>query len=94
MYKYFNYFYAIYKKILDLDRLEREIFQIDRPQLKDLQDIWKVLVKIDTPINLKDYWQSGQWDQLCRSDSRDRNNCSDSENPNLKALAQVLSNFI
>ena len=40
-----------------LDRLEREVFQIDRPKSKGLR---QVIVKIGTPINLKEYWQAYQ----------------------------------
>jgi 1-acyl-sn-glycerol-3-phosphate acyltransferase len=36
-----------------LDRLEREVFNIDRPQFKGRR---QVEVKIGTPINLKEYW--------------------------------------
>ncbi len=37
-----------------LDRLEREVFKLDRPKLKGLR---KVIAKIGTPINLKTYYQ-------------------------------------
>ncbi len=37
-----------------LDRLEREVFQIDRPKSKGLR---KVRIKIGTPINAEKYWQ-------------------------------------
>jgi 1-acyl-sn-glycerol-3-phosphate acyltransferase len=37
-----------------LDRLEREVFNIDRPQFKGRR---QVEIKIGTPINLKEYWQ-------------------------------------
>ncbi len=40
-----------------IDRLEREIFQIDRPKFKGQR---QAIVKIGTPINLKDYWQQYQ----------------------------------
>ena len=36
-----------------LDRLEREVFKIDRPKYKGRR---QVEVKIGTPINLKEYW--------------------------------------
>ncbi|MGL6339875.1 MAG: lysophospholipid acyltransferase family protein [Waterburya sp.] len=36
-----------------LDRLEREVFNIDRPKFKGRR---QVEVKIGTPINLKEYW--------------------------------------
>ena len=36
-----------------IDRLEREVFQIDRPKFKGQR---RVMVKIGTPINLKEYW--------------------------------------
>jgi 1-acyl-sn-glycerol-3-phosphate acyltransferase len=42
-----------------LDRLEREIFQVDRPKSKGHR---QVFVKTGTPINLKEYWQSYQSD--------------------------------
>jgi len=42
-----------------LDRLEREIFQVDRPKCKGYR---QVFVKTGTPINLKEYWQSYQSD--------------------------------
>lgn len=40
-----------------IDRLEREIFQIDRPKFKGHR---QVIAKLGTPINLKDYWQKYQ----------------------------------
>jgi 1-acyl-sn-glycerol-3-phosphate acyltransferase len=43
-----------------LDRLEREVFGIDRPKYKGRREI---IAKIGTPINLKDYWQLEQGDQ-------------------------------
>jgi 1-acyl-sn-glycerol-3-phosphate acyltransferase len=42
-----------------LDRLEREIFQVDRPKSKGHR---QVFVKTGTPINLKEHWQSYQSD--------------------------------
>ncbi len=38
-----------------LDRLEREVFNIDRPKLKGLR---QAVVKTGTPINLKKYYQN------------------------------------
>jgi 1-acyl-sn-glycerol-3-phosphate acyltransferase len=43
-----------------LDRLEREVFKIDRPKFKGRR---QVEVKIGTPINLKEYWQLYQSDR-------------------------------
>ncbi|MEO0014675.1 MAG: hypothetical protein RLZZ535_3064 [Cyanobacteriota bacterium] len=43
-----------------IDRLEREVFKIDRPKFKGRREI---TAKIGTPINLKDYWQKYQSDQ-------------------------------
>lgn len=43
-----------------IDRLEREVFRIDRPIFKGRREI---IAKIGTPINLKDYWQEYQSDQ-------------------------------
>ena len=40
-----------------IDRLEREIFKIDRPKFKGQR---QVITKIGTPINLKDYWHKYQ----------------------------------
>ncbi len=40
-----------------IDRLEREVFQIDRPKFKGRR---QVIVKIGTPINLKEYWHNYQ----------------------------------
>ncbi len=37
-----------------IDRLEREVFNIDRPKLKGRR---QAIIKIGTPINLKDHWQ-------------------------------------
>ncbi|HEY9767454.1 MAG TPA: 1-acyl-sn-glycerol-3-phosphate acyltransferase [Coleofasciculaceae cyanobacterium] len=37
-----------------IDRLEREVFKIDRPKLKGRR---QAIVKIGTPINLKEHWQ-------------------------------------
>jgi 1-acyl-sn-glycerol-3-phosphate acyltransferase len=37
-----------------IDRLEREVFKIDRPKFKGRREI---TAKIGTPINLKNYWQ-------------------------------------
>ena len=42
-----------------LDRLEREVFQIDRPKSKGLR---KAQIKIGTPINVKKYWQNDSCD--------------------------------
>ncbi|MCC0176125.1 1-acyl-sn-glycerol-3-phosphate acyltransferase [Waterburya agarophytonicola K14] len=42
-----------------LDRLEREVFQIDRPKPKGLR---RVRVKIDSPIAAREYWQHYQAD--------------------------------
>jgi hypothetical protein len=36
-----------------IDRLEREVFKIDRPKFKGRR---RVVAKIGTPINLKKYW--------------------------------------
>ncbi|MEM7591218.1 MAG: 1-acyl-sn-glycerol-3-phosphate acyltransferase [Cyanobacteria bacterium P01_A01_bin.83] len=44
-----------------IDRLEREVFKIDRPKFKGRRQI---VVKIATPINLKDYWQQYQSDRF------------------------------
>lgn len=38
-----------------LDRLEREVFKIDRPKFKGRK---QVQVKVSSPINLKQYWQT------------------------------------
>lgn len=43
-----------------IDRLEREVFKIDRPKFKGWR---KITAKIGTPINLKDYWQKYHTDQ-------------------------------
>jgi 1-acyl-sn-glycerol-3-phosphate acyltransferase len=43
-----------------IDRLEREVFKIDRPKFKGRREI---TAKIGTPINLKDYWQKYHSDQ-------------------------------
>ena len=40
-----------------LDRLEREVFQIDRPKSKGMR---KVRVKINTPINAAEYWSNNK----------------------------------
>ncbi|MEL6442602.1 MAG: 1-acyl-sn-glycerol-3-phosphate acyltransferase [Cyanobacteria bacterium J06621_8] len=40
-----------------IDRLEREVFQCDRPKFKGRREI---VIKIASPINLKDYWQEYQ----------------------------------
>ena len=45
-----------------LDRLEREVFQLDRPKVKGLR---KVIVNIDSPINLKQYYLDLQSDLGC-----------------------------
>lgn len=37
-----------------IDRLEREVFKIDRPKLKGRR---QAIIKIGIPINLKDHWQ-------------------------------------
>ena len=43
--------------IATIDRLEREVFNIDRPKFKG----WRqAIVKIGTPIDLKKYWQAYQ----------------------------------
>ena len=51
-----------------IDRLEREVFQIDRPKYKGQR---QAIVKIGTPINLKDYWQKYQGD-LGQTDSQNK----------------------
>ena len=38
-----------------IDRLEREVFKIDRPKFKGWR---RAIVKIGTPIDLKEYWQA------------------------------------
>jgi 1-acyl-sn-glycerol-3-phosphate acyltransferase len=43
-----------------IDRLEREVFGIDQPKFKGRREI---IVKIGTPINLKDYWQESPRDR-------------------------------
>jgi 1-acyl-sn-glycerol-3-phosphate acyltransferase len=43
-----------------IDRLEREVFKIDRPKFKGRREI---TAKIGTPINLKNYWQKYQSDR-------------------------------
>lgn len=48
-----------------LDRLEREVFQIDRPISKGQR---QVVIKIGTPINLKEYWSAYQSDHLDNHD--------------------------
>ncbi|MGF1541169.1 MAG: 1-acyl-sn-glycerol-3-phosphate acyltransferase [Pleurocapsa sp.] len=46
------------ERFLDtLNRFEREVFQIDRPQPKGHR---RACIVIGTPINLKDFWQSYQ----------------------------------
>ena len=40
-----------------IDRLEREVFNLDRPKFKGWR---RAIVKIGTPINLKEYWQAYQ----------------------------------
>ena len=40
-----------------IDRLEREVFDLDRPKFKGWR---RAIVKIGTPIDLKDYWQAYQ----------------------------------
>ena len=46
-----------------IDRLEREVFKIDRPKSKGQR---QAIVKIGTPINLKDYWQANLGDRATR----------------------------
>ena len=43
-----------------IDRLEREVFQIDRPKPKGRR---QAIVKMGTPINLKEYWQPSKCDR-------------------------------
>jgi 1-acyl-sn-glycerol-3-phosphate acyltransferase len=43
-----------------IDRVEREVFGIDQPKFKGRREI---IVKIGTPINLKDYWQESPRDR-------------------------------
>ena len=43
--------------IATIDRLEREVFKIDRPKFKGWR---RAIVKIGTPIDLKKYWQAYQ----------------------------------
>ena len=40
-----------------IDRLEREVFQIDRPRSKGMR---RVRVKIATPIDVRQYWQDNR----------------------------------
>ncbi|MEL6495756.1 MAG: 1-acyl-sn-glycerol-3-phosphate acyltransferase [Cyanobacteria bacterium J06623_7] len=42
-----------------IDRLEREVFQIDQAKPKGKR---KIMTTIGTPVNLKDYWQAYQTD--------------------------------
>lgn len=42
-----------------LDRLEREVFQIDRPKSKGVR---KALIKVGTPIDAEKYWQNNNCD--------------------------------
>ena len=43
--------------IATIDRLEREVFNLDRPKFKGWR---RAIVKIGTPIDLKEYWQGYQ----------------------------------
>ena len=54
-----------------IDRLEREVFDLDRPKFKG----WRqAIVKIGTPINLKEYWQAYQNEPqaIAKADKSDR----------------------
>ena len=43
-----------------LDRLEREVFQIDRPKSKGLR---KARIKVGQPINVREYWHKSDGDR-------------------------------
>ena len=43
-----------------LDRLEREVYKVDRPPVKGLQQI---VIKVGTPINLKQHYQKAKRDR-------------------------------
>jgi 1-acyl-sn-glycerol-3-phosphate acyltransferase len=50
-----------------IDRLEREVFEIDQPKFKGRREI---IAKIGTPINLKGYWQKEQSDRPSTSQAQ------------------------
>jgi len=50
-----------------LDRLEREVFQLDRPKNKGLRE---VVINIGNPINLKQYYLNIQSDLSCDHNSK------------------------
>ena len=54
-----------------LDRLEREVFQIDRPIFKGPR---QVEINIGTPINLKKYWSSYSYQYANLDNHQDKSN--------------------
>ena len=61
-----------------IDRLEREVFQIDQSKSKGRRQI---IAKIGTPINLKDYWQQYQ--------GEDKNHSSTSRQQLIDSLTKI-----
>ncbi|MEM9506815.1 MAG: 1-acyl-sn-glycerol-3-phosphate acyltransferase [Cyanobacteria bacterium P01_E01_bin.35] len=75
-----------------IDRLEREVFQIDRPKFKGRRQI---IVKISAPINLKDYWQQYQSDrQSPQNQNKLLNNHSAQNKPVIDNLAKLSRQLI
>lgn len=50
-----------------IDRLEREVFRLDRPKFKGRREI---IATIGTPINLKDYWREYHSDRPSASQAQ------------------------
>lgn len=68
-----------------IDRLEREVFQIDRPKFKGQR---RVIVKIGTPINLKEYWSSYQSNRASRDHFAHRSGDNQNNHNRVQQLAQ------
>ena len=75
-----------------IDRLEREVFQIDRPKFKGQR---QVIVKIGTPINLNEYWQKYQSDRsISSSENKSSNNQLASRQQIINDLTESLQQLV
>ena len=75
-----------------IDRLEREVFKIDRPKFKGQR---QVIVKIGTPINLKEYWQKYQSDRsITSSENKSSHNQLSSRQQIINDLTESLQQLV
>lgn len=74
-----------------IDRLEREVFQIDRPKFKGRR---RVVAKIGTPINLKEYWQDYQSDRQSDDSQNDSANSNSSRQQIIDDLTTIARQIV